>query len=330
MNDSKILSDELSRKLSFFMLGFIWIIVFFHSNFRYYFPFIEDLTVVATSYFFCVSGFFFYKGLDKGNFLFRLKRRCISLLFPYLLWNLIYMILYMSIDDYSFFNVICGFTVNPFCLPSWYLLTLFIFFIPSLFIKHALRNKYTTVITLLCGMIISYLGYNRYQYEFSSIPVIGGYLARMSMFLTSYLIGGIIGTWFSQNLSVNRKKSVFGIISSCGIILLLQYNILVEIRWLLWTILSLTLWESIPEEIFKPLRIFSILTRPAFLINMSHHYFLFLWGTIISKIGFMTDKMILVLNVILTLFSGYALYYLLDFFIPIVLYYLTGKRSIPK
>lgn len=330
MNDSKTLSNEISRKISFFMLGFIGVIVLFHSDFRYYFPFIEDLSVVATSYFFCVSGFFFYKGLDNKNFIIRLRKRCITLLLPYLLWNLIYMILHISISDYTFSNVIYGFTVNPFCIPSWYLLTLFIFLVPSLLIKHALKNKYTTVIVLLCGMIISYLGYNRFQCEFAAIPVIGGYLARMSMYFISFLFGGIIGTWFSQNISVNWKKSVFGIISSCVIILILQYDILVEMRWLLWAVLSLMLWESIPEKIFRPSRIVNVLMRPAFFINMSHCYFLFLWGTIITKIDFITNKVSLVLTVILTVFSCYAVYYLLEFFMPILLCYLTGKRSILK
>ena len=326
MMNSNAMSKEISRKFSFFMLGFILIVVLFHSDFRYYYPFIEQLTAVSTSYFFCVSAFFFYKGLSNENIATRLKKRCSTLLLPYLIWNLIYMLLFWDINNLSFFNVMKGFTVSPRCTPSWYLLTLFLFLIPAPLIKRAFCKVYSTIILLSLGIVISYLGYIRFQQELAVIPVVGGYLIRMAEYLTPYLIGGIIGTWFHQKIYVSWKKCMVGIISSCAIIILLLSNIPTEMRWLLWVILPLTLWESIPEKIFSYIGFLHFLTEAAFLINMMHCYFLFVWQSITRKNGLVAGKALSALNVIFTLLASYVLYYLLQLFMPKVLRILTGNR----
>lgn len=320
-------SKEVSRKFSFFMLGFIMIVVLYHSNFRYYYPFIEQLTAVSTSYFFCTSAFFFYKGLSNENFLTCLKKRYKTLLFPYLLWNLIYLILGFGTNQFSLSNVLKGFTVNPYCIPSWYMLTLFIFMLLTPVIKHAFCNVYSTIIALSLGIAISYLGYIRFQIELAMVPIVGGYLIRMSEYITPYLIGGIIGTWFSQKIYVGWKKSIVGVImSSFIIIILLLFNIPAEIRWLLWVILPLALWESIPEKLFEHIRFLHIFTEPTFLINMLHCYLLFVWQSVTAKNEFITGKYLSALNVILTLFASYFLYYLFKFFMPKILQILTGNR----
>lgn len=326
MINPKALSEEISGKFSFFMLGFILIVVLFHSDFRYYYPFIEQLTAVSTSYFFCVSAFFFYKGLSNENIATRLKKRCRTLLLPYLLWNLIYMLLFLEINNISFFNVIRGFTVSPRCTPSWYLLTLFIFLIPAPFIKRAFCKVYSTIILLSLGIVISYLGYIKFQQELAVVPVVGGYLIRMTEYFTPYLIGGIIGTWFDQKIYVSWKNCMVGVISSCAIIILLLSSISTEMRWLLWVILPLTLWESIPEKIFRYIGFLHLFTEPAFLINMMHCYFLFVWQSITMRNGFAAGKYLSALHVILTLLASYVLYYLLKLFMPKVLKILTGNR----
>ena len=111
MAGQEVLSKEISKKLSLFMLGFIFIVVLFHSEFRYVYPFIEDLTAISTSYFFCISAFFFYRGLHSENTLARLKKRCITLLLPYILWNLIYIVLYLRIYKFSFEHIIRSITI---------------------------------------------------------------------------------------------------------------------------------------------------------------------------------------------------------------------------
>lgn len=326
MKNQNVLSKEITNKLSFFRWGFILIVVLFHSDFRFFYPFIEDLTAVSTAYFFCASAFFFYRGLSNENIAERLRKRCFTLLLPYFLWNIIYIILYLKIYNFTFSSVLQGFTITPFCTPSWYLLTLFIFFIPAGLIKRALSKAYSTVILLIFGVIISYLGYIRFQQELATIPAVGGYLVRMAEYLTSYLIGGIMGTWFDKKIYVTWKECWIGAISSCTVIFLLKWDIPVEMRWLLWMIFPLILWKAVPETIFGNVRISCLFTEPFFWINMSHCYLLFAWGTITTKMGFVTGKYLVALNLILTLAVSYALYYLLKLFIPKVLQILTGNR----
>lgn len=319
-------SQDVSRKFSFFTLVFIIIVVLFHSDFRYYYPFIEQLTAVSTSYFFCTSAFFFYKGLNNESIAVCLKKRCKTLLLPYLLWNLIYMILGFGINNISLCNVIRSFTVNPYCTPSWYMLTLFIFMIPVPLIKRALCKGYSTIILLIGGIAISYLGYIKFQQELAVVPVVGGYLVRMAEYVTPYLIGGIIGTRFCQKIYVSWKKCIVGVISSCAIIVLLLFNISTELRWLLWVILPLTLWEAIPEKIFIHTKFLHLFTVPAFFINMTHCYLLFWWQSITVKNEFFTGKYLSALNVILTVLVSYLLYYLLKWFLPEGLQIITGNR----
>lgn len=326
MNNQNVLEKEVSNKISFIMIVFIIIIVLFHSNFRYYYSFIEDLTAIANSYFFCVSSFFFYRSLnDKSSFAL-LKKRFITLIIPYLLWNLTYTILYMETYDFTFEIIIRGFTVNPFCLPSWYLLTLFIFFLPAFFVKRALNKMYSTIILLSFGVSVSYCGYIIFQEELASIPVIGGYLIRMSEYFTPYLIGGIIGTWFKNHIYTNFRKNILGIIGSCLIIFLLLHNAAPGIRWLLWVIFPLSLWNSIPEKIFNYMGFLHWVTEPGFFINMVHCYFLYLWSNVIIKYFNFTDKRSTLLNVIFTLITSYVLYYLFKLFMPKVLHVFTGNR----
>lgn len=326
MADHKTLSTEVSLKFQFFKLGFILVVVLFHSDFRYYFPLVEDLAVISTSYFFCVSAYFFYKGLDGQNIGVRLKKRCMTLLFPYLLWNMIYMILYTGIHNITFSSVIYGFTVTPLCMPSWYLLTLLIFLMPAPFIKRCFDKAYSTVAILILGILISYLGYIKFQQELAAIPVVGAYMVRMAIYFTPYLLGGIIGSRFDKKIYVSSKKCLFGRISSCVILFLFFCNIPIEIRYLLWVLFVFTLWKSVPEQIFAHVKFLDFFTEPAFTINMVHCYFLFLFGAIMTKNGYITGKYLSALTVALTLIAAYALYYLLKLLIPKTLNILTGNR----
>ena len=326
MNNTEVLSKEISRKISFFNWGFILIIVLFHSELRYFYPLIEDFTAVSISYFFYISAFFFYRGLSSENNFIRLKKRCFSLLLPYFLWNFIYVLLYLRLYKFTFESLIRGFTVSPFCMPTWYFLTLFIFFLPSPFIKRALEKSHLTIIMLILGVTISYLGYIRFQQELALIPFFGGYLIRMAAYLIPYLLGAIIATRFENGISVKWKDCVIGIFGSCIIIFLLLCNISIEMRWILCFILPLALWEAVPENLFRVVKILNLITEPAFWVNMTHCYFLFVWGAITVNNGHITRKYLAILNIVITLMTSYALYYLLKLVMPKGLKILTGNR----
>lgn len=326
MSNQAALSKETSLKFSLFSLGFVFIVILFHSDFRYFYPFIEDLTAVSTSFFFCVSAFFFYNGLEKENIAARLKKRVVTLLLPYLLWNFIYLLLHIKFATLTIPYILRGFTVSPLCTPSWYLLTLFLFLLLSPIVMKALQKSGSTVFLLLAGMGISYLGYLRFQAELASVPVVGGYLIRMTEYVTPYLIGALIGYKFSKKLSVTWKHCVVGILC-CGIILgLLLCDIPLELRFCLWVILPIALWEAIPEKIFKHLHFIRIFTGPAFWINMTHCYLLSVWANILVKVQLNMNIYGVAVQVALTVITAYILYFLLKLILPKVLQILTGNR----
>lgn len=317
---------EVSRKCSFFMFLFIMVVVLFHSNLRYYYSFIEDLTAVSTAYFFMVSAFFFYKDLNNKNFVERLKKRVVTLLVPYFLWNTIYMILYSKTYNFSISNIIERFTTNPICTPTWYLMTLFIFFLFAPFIKWAFNKLDTTLLLMAVMSVLSYFAYIKYQGKIALIPMVGGYLIRCAEYIIPYLLGGIIGSWFQDKIYVSGKRSLVGIISSLIIIAVLFFNIPSVVRWLLWMIFPVALWESIPEKIFRYTGFLKIFTDASFLINTMHCYFLHLWYGFLMKNSLITETKLSMLVIVLSVLSSYVVYYLLKIFTPHVLKLLTGNR----
>lgn len=326
MNKKETLTKDVSLKFSFYSFICIFIVVLFHSDFRYFYPIIEDLTPVSTSYFFCVSAFFFYRGLNNDNITLRLKRRCKTLLLPYLIWNLIYMIPYIIFYKVPFSSIVRGFTINPFCTPSWYLLTLFLFFLLAPFVKHVLASKYLTLALLNAIVITSYLGYVKFQQELALVPFVGGYLIRMAEYITPFLLGAIIGTYFSNQIYVTWKNGVIGILCSGAIIFLLFYPIPPAMRWFLWVILPITLWKSIPEKIFNISTFTQYLTAPSFIINMAHCYLLGLYKPLLAQTKAFTEKRLTALTVLCAIITAYALYYLLKKVLPKTLNALTGSR----
>ena len=327
-NKENSIRKEVSNKFSVFMLIFVLSVVLFHSGLRYHYPFIEDLAAIANSYFFCVSAFFFYRGLTKQNIYERWKKR--TLLLPYMLWNLTYMILNMKYIQMDIGNIIKGFTVNNYCQPSWYLLTLFIFISCSFFIKEAFKNIYSTVIVLIVGITLSYCGYVLFQKELVSIPIIGGYLIRMSEYLTPYLIGGIIGTWFDKRIGTSIIINILGGVSSVLIVIILFANVTPGIRWLLWVVFPIVLWNAIPEKIFELLGFLKYITEPAFFISMLHCYFLNIGVGVGVKYWALTDKKGALFSVIFSVIVCYAVYYLLKIFFPKILNIYTGNRMKSK
>ena len=325
-NKENSIRKEVSNKFSVFMLIFVLSVVLFHSGLRYHYPFIEDLAAIANSYFFCVSAFFFYRGLTKQNIYERWKKRILTLLFPYILWNFTYMIFYWKYIDLDIGNIIKGFTINNYCQPSWYLLTLFIFLSCSFFLKETFANRYSTVIVLVIGITLSYCGYILFQKELVSIPIIGGYLIRMSEYLTPYLIGGIIGTWFDKSLGTSMARNILGGVGIVLIVITLFANVIPGIRWFLWVVFPIVLWNAIPEKIFEILGFLKYITEPAFFISMLHCYFLNVGVSVGSKNFALAEKKGALFSVIFSVIICYVVYYLLKICLPKILNIFTGNR----
>ena len=318
--------ENISRKFSFFLFASVWLVVIYHSNFRYYCNFIDVVGPAVISSFFYVSSFFFYRGITAENVMPRLKKRLQSVLLPYFLWNLIYMLLYCKQYEYNVVSVIRGFTVNPYCTPSWYLLTLFLYFLPAPLIRKALTKKWSTIVVLVLGGLTSYLGYVHFQKELALIPVVGGYLIRMAGYVGPFLLGAVIGSRHDDKLHVDWKRSVVALLTAVIMVYLIFHGIPAGWKYLLNILLPLVLWEAVPESLFTHMHFLKWFTDPILFINMSHWYVLFVLQTWAMKMNLGAGFVIFGCIVVAAFICCYALYYLMRWLLPGILGVLTGGR----
>lgn len=323
-------ASEISLKVSVFSLLMTAVVVLHHTCFRNYYPFLEEIGPVSTAYFFMVSAFFLYRGMDAGNMAGRIKKRFFSLLTPYFLWNMIYILLYAVIyDSYrpSARDMLSLFTVSPLCVASWYLLTLFLFTLAAPLIRPAYGRTASTVLLLFGGVLVSLMGYVWFQGTVAAVPFVGGYLVRMAEYLPAYLAGGALGAWASGKMRVGRLWPVGFGVSVCILLLLWKAELPPEIRLLLWTILPIAFWESVPERIFQNWAGYGILSAPGFFIIMTHGILLLL----VNRLPFAflrEDNKVREGCVVMAAVSlAYLLYYLLKAVCPKVLNLLIGGRN---
>lgn len=331
LQKNKPIAPEISLKISVFSLLMTAVVVLHHSCFRNYYPFLEDIGPVSTAYFFYVSAFFLYRGIDAENMAGRIKKRFASLVLPYFLWNVIYILLYYVLyDNYrpSARDMLSLFTVSPLCASSWYLLTLFIFTLAAPLIRPAYRRISSTFLLLLAGILVSLTGYVWFQETLATVPFVGGYLVRMAEYLPAYLAGGALGVWLSAKMSVGKRLCMGGLcVSVCILLLLWKAELSPEIRLLFWTILPVVLWESIPECIFRNWAGYRILSAPAFFIIMSHGILLNLLNRL--PLAFLQENSKIREGCVVMTAVGmaYLIYYLLKSICPGVLNILTGGRN---
>ncbi len=319
------MNDKISRKISVYMLAFAGVIILFHSEFRYYYPVINDLTVMANAFFFCVSAFFFYRPSEKtvGT---KLKRRVTSLLLPYFLWNLIYLIVKMFQEKIPAGEYIDVFTTNPICTPSWYLLSLFILFLPAPIIAKILSHKWGAVVVVLSGVLVSLFGFVLYPEKLYVIPYFGGYFIRVCEYVLPYAIGAALGAHFEKFVKVGLWNCIVGILLACGGFAGLMLNLPAGFKWLICVLLPLALWEAVPEPIFGFEKIIGFFTAPTFFLIMSHCLLLRFAGLFTSRITAFHEKYVALIRVVMACVLSYVLFYLMKKFLPKVLHYLTGKR----
>lgn len=101
------MDKKMSRRITIVTFVMTCVIVLYHSlfgdsnlavspgdaqlndSFLYY---LEQVAVLAMSWFFMITGFLLYRDLTMKNYLEKIKRRVFSLLLPYLLWQTIFFI----------------------------------------------------------------------------------------------------------------------------------------------------------------------------------------------------------------------------------------------
>lgn len=99
---------------------------------------------IAVPLFFFISGFLFFLGVKKfkkETYVCKLQRRTKSLVIPYVIWNTIYLLIFLmaqllipsmmsgdnkAILDYNVFDILIAYTIHPIDGPLWFVRDLFI------------------------------------------------------------------------------------------------------------------------------------------------------------------------------------------------------------
>ncbi len=132
--------------------------------------FMARFTNVAIPFFFLISGFLFFNNIiEINNCLLKIKKRFTTLLIPYLLWNLLLLLLCIALSkipalkaqlkhtyglEYSLSWIVAKLTFKPIVGQFWYIRTLFLFILSSPLYLFAFKSRICSFLALLLSIVI--------------------------------------------------------------------------------------------------------------------------------------------------------------------------------
>ncbi len=233
---------------------------FIHGNdtiYQWVFNMIDNIGFIAMGYFFTTTGFFLYYKLVKHNLSKKISKRVHSLLIPYLIWNVIYLVFYYfkNINGYSFTlkEIVLKLLFEPYAGPLWYMFAVFVLCIFAPFMiklknKKKLSIMILSIITISCYLLCNVYNdiiYNSFQY--------GWYLLRLISYLPSYFLGAFIGLNFDYVLCKNISKKVNYLCLFAFILTIITSPYIKEcnsyVLWIIYRLQPILLWYSIPCDL---------------------------------------------------------------------------------
>lgn len=167
------------------------------DSFWYYFDanIVKWMSGLCMSFFFGVTGFLLFYRLDFGNLGGKLRKRAVSLLVPYLLWQGIYLLkAFLQGQPWTLQEIVRKVFLMEMWPPVgalWYLYAVFLLALLSPVLLLLFRNRrvgFAAVLVLLVG--IEFL-YHR--------PMSGGsYVGNLLMHLPAYLFGAYLGHFCNE------------------------------------------------------------------------------------------------------------------------------------
>lgn len=193
----------------------------FTENFEIFIS--KFLGQIAVPFFFISSAFWTYSKKRKLRSFFKNKFR--SLVIPYLLWNLFYMVFfaafsYVGLANFeiptNFYSIIEGLVLYKYNYAFWFMFHLIIFTLFYPIINKIIEKYNIAIMTLVCVFIVYTI--------IGNIPV-GIYVIKSDALLY-YLVGAILGRYYKQKLQYlcnNFKGKINVILSSFFISIILFY-----------------------------------------------------------------------------------------------------------
>lgn len=222
------MSLRTSNKIKYFTFAFTLLMVIYHArgDFRLANPsvavFQDHLTelynlfgCLAMAFFFMMSGYLLYNNLTEANVYEKIKRRVKSLLIPFIIWNVIFMIaeiviLHKPIN--GVFDMLLGFSLFPYDGPLWYVFVIFVLplFTP-LMIKIANKriHEVIVIITSLISLLIYFYISLNYNLEEAQKSIT--WIVRFCGYFPCYVVGSYIGSFHNELIekTINDNYKVF-------------------------------------------------------------------------------------------------------------------------
>lgn len=323
-----VISTDAGRKIVFYDFVMAVEIVLFHMEIRYRYSIVEDFCYVALFFYFFMSGFMCFK---NHHFEPRttITKRIRTIIVPYVLWNLIAMmifgIIYVDIGFHSFKQFLIRMLIDPFDLPTWYLLTLFLFVLLTPFIHSMFRRRITTVCMILIAVAVNCLGWIFFREMLTSEYIWGEYLVRMALYFPAFVLGCFCGVHLKR--FVNTGGIISSILGICGFAVITMIMLFLSIDLWLKTILYfvwfICTWMMIPPKVFAGAEFLKPNTGFTFFLFATHIMIIPFSEMLIngSTLLHMTGR------VILTIAFSVIAYFLMKILLPSSLGVLTGNRA---
>ena len=161
------------------------------------------LAFFGLSFFFSVTGFLLFYGLNYRNYLKKIERRVHSLLIPYLIWQALVLIKDLCIGrKYEILDVLLrtfGLELWPLNGPLWYVYVVFLLALllsPVLLLMFSSKRS-AWISTFAMLILIRFL--KQTSIEPVRIVVSYGLFSRILTYLPAYMIGAYYGRFYEKN-----------------------------------------------------------------------------------------------------------------------------------
>lgn len=223
------MSKEMSNKLKFYSFVMTIFIVIYHFNSKaflltfndsypfnsfslnYIYNIFYNFGSLALDFFFAQTAFLLYRDLDKSNYRIKIKKRVMSLLIPFIAWNIICLVLYSILNyNLNFISIrafVLGFTILPFDGPFWYIFAILIYLLlVPIFLK--LKNNKPLLFSFFFVLIFMSIIITLYPPNILSDFTYYYCIERVFRFIPSYCFGIFL------SMSGNVQSKILGILNS--------------------------------------------------------------------------------------------------------------------
>ncbi|MBR5410199.1 MAG: acyltransferase [Clostridia bacterium] len=212
---------------------------------------------IIMAWFFTVTGFLLMHGLSFANYPKKMKRRCFSLLIPYVLWQVIITIKQIIVNHAAF--SLKGFLYQNFALvkwPSdgalWYVYAVFILAVFAPILLVLFKNRNVGFILLICIVAAIQFRGSITNATFQAI-INYGLLPNILSYLPAYLIGAFYGKFYDELKAADSLKYVLLLLFVSRLLFFADFSL---IAVLIMPILGIYLFPNINR--FADLKIYKL------------------------------------------------------------------------